>query len=324
MASRLAAALLALLVWLAAAPASAVDLTGTWYVLVHFTDETTGKPDQMRWEDRLWIFEPKGAQLQWTEYPIVVFTDESGRFERLGSNRQSRVLGAWEPNPAQLAEIQGGLQYNTRGGKQKSLEGSSSTGWSSGTARRSQSASVISYSETWTIDSPSGLPVFTREDVMGSSDDDVAEGRTIYKSEAVEGDAVLKGSFERDGTRRGTFKMVRSGAASITRGSGKTQEERMRDAFIANMGGELFSEAEIERFRAMERESGGKGGDRSSLRAQVREEVEREFRERGENPRSTENVALVDKITNAVVSALEQGASPEELRRRVLGEIQVR
>ena len=47
MAPKLVAALLATLPWLAAAPARALDLTGTWYVLIHYTDATTGKPDDI-------------------------------------------------------------------------------------------------------------------------------------------------------------------------------------------------------------------------------------------------------------------------------------
>ena len=38
----------------ALAPAAgAVELEGTWHVLVHYTDDNTANPDQPRWEDRL-------------------------------------------------------------------------------------------------------------------------------------------------------------------------------------------------------------------------------------------------------------------------------
>ena len=50
-----------LLLALALAPvARAVDLEGTWYVLIHFQDAETNKPDAWRWDDRVWKFEQQG------------------------------------------------------------------------------------------------------------------------------------------------------------------------------------------------------------------------------------------------------------------------
>ena len=83
----------------ARAQATPVDLAGTWYVLVHYRDEATANPQAKRWEDKIWTFERRGSRLHWTEYPIVVFHDENGRFENLGTSRARRILHAWEPNP---------------------------------------------------------------------------------------------------------------------------------------------------------------------------------------------------------------------------------
>ncbi len=73
-------------IWLAA-PAAALDgvgmedLLGTWHVLVHYKDSGAGNPDARRWEDRIWVFELEGSRVKWTDYPIVVFGNSSGRFE---------------------------------------------------------------------------------------------------------------------------------------------------------------------------------------------------------------------------------------------------
>ncbi|MGH7287022.1 MAG: hypothetical protein ACREI8_03280, partial [Myxococcota bacterium] len=149
-----------LALWLALAlPGSAAsalgadDLVGAWHVLVHYKDSNAANPDAKRWEDRIWVFEKQGEQLRWTDYPIVVFSDESGRFERLGTNRQSRVVDFWEPNAGQLAQIEAGLAINSRGSRSKSLRGSDAKGWSStGRGGGYQSAHIITYEETWTLD----------------------------------------------------------------------------------------------------------------------------------------------------------------------------
>jgi hypothetical protein len=302
---------------LAARAQAAVDLAGTWYVLVHYTDDTTHDPKQMRWEDRIWVFERKGSDLLWREYPIVVFQDESGRFEKLGTNRSSRVVAAWEPNPGQLAQIASGLEYNTRGSKEKVLKGSDAAGWSSGAGARAQSANVISYVETWSVDDVGSNPVFLRLDSMGSSEDDVAEGRTEFRTESVEyGGAVLRGRFERDGTRHGTFRLMKTGDASITKGSGKTQQERMREAFMSNFGAALVGDASVQ--KELEAQTAGGKVDpatRNEVRKTVRESIEKRIREEGGDVQAAEpyTMQLVDRIEHLLIDEKKTPAEIEQM-----------
>lgn len=190
-----------------------LDLVGAWHVLVHYTDDNSSRPEQLRWQDRLWVFERKHGKLVWTEYPIVVFGDETGRFERLGTNRASRVLGGWLPNELQLANIRVGLRTNTRGMKSKKLRGSDAGGWTTTSRARTASASVISYQEIWTITFGSGLPSFVQQDVMGSARTETLEGVTRFDTLQREAGGLFSGDYERDGTRHGRFWLRRSGGA---------------------------------------------------------------------------------------------------------------
>ena len=230
--------------WLAAAlpaPALAVgadDLVGAWHVLVHYKDAGTENPDAERWEDRIWVFEKVGDQLRWTDYPIVVFDDDSGRFENIGGNRASRVLDFWEPNEGQQLQIEEGLAINSRGSRAKTLSGSDEKGWSS--ARRGggyKSSRFITYEETWSIDGLPEKPRFERQDSMGSGGGEDFEGRTLYETTQVEaGGDVLRGSFDRDGQRKGTFRLARTGAVkSVDEGGGKSAAGKAlkRGEFIA-------------------------------------------------------------------------------------------
>lgn len=229
----LSAVLVAALV--AAGPAGAVDLEGTWHVLVHYTDANSSSPEQMRWQDRIWVFEHKGSKLRWTEYPIVVFANEEGRFERRASGQYARVLGAWEPSPVQLENIKSGLRINTRGSRQKSLRGSDEDGWHSTARARATSASVITYQENWSIEGAGKLPVFRQDDVMSSLRAEELEGVTLYETTGVEEDGnVLVGRFDRDGSRKGTFRMTRSGEVGTL--DEKTQSELQAQAFERSAG----------------------------------------------------------------------------------------
>jgi hypothetical protein len=209
---------------------SAVDLVGTWHVLVHYKDDNAPHPERERWDDRIWVFDRVGDRLRWREYPIVVFSDESGRFERRSSGQYARILGSWEPNDRQQAQIAAGLEVNPRGMKSKSLRGSDAEGWRSHSRPARASASVISYVEHWSIASVEDRPVFTREDQLGAERTEDLVGITRYTTGSIDpGGGVLRGAFERDGTRHGTFRMTRSGKATDVKGSGKTPGQRAVD-----------------------------------------------------------------------------------------------
>lgn len=217
----------------------AEDLVGAWHVLVHYQDSATQNADAKRWEDRIWVFEKVGDQLRWSDYPIVVFDDDSGRFEAVDSGRKSRVLDYWEPNAVQLEQISAGLAINSRGARLKTISGSDAAGWTS--ARRAgggyKSSRFITYEETWTIDGLPDKPRFERQDSMGSAGAEDFEGRTLYETSSIDpGGNVLRGSFDRDGTRKGSFRLTRTGGVhSVSEGGGKspTGREMKRAEFIA-------------------------------------------------------------------------------------------
>lgn len=188
------------------------ELRGAWHVTVHYRDAESENPDIDRWDDKVWRFEQRGSRLEWTEFPIVLFNDRSGRFEPFDGTREQRVLHFWEPSEAQLAEIRGSLLVNPRGSKSKGLRGSVKEGYRTAGGLRAESASVIGYSESWSIDGLPERPVFTRDDTLGSGSTENLEGRTRYATEFVSEDgAELRGTFVRDGTRRGTFTLRRTG-----------------------------------------------------------------------------------------------------------------
>lgn len=224
-------AVVSLLAAAAAAPAAALDLAGTWHVVVHYKDTAARNQDALRWEDRVWVFERDGERLRWIDYPIVVLQDESGRFEG-----RSRVLAHWTPNAGQAAELAAGPTVNSRGSKSKALRGSDAAGWKSSSSQQ-RSVAFITYEETWTIEDLAGLPVFTRVDVLGGGAADEAEGRTRYATSEVGAEGkLLRGSFDRDGTRTGSFTMTRVGAVKTLSTDGPTpnekQAERVREEML--------------------------------------------------------------------------------------------
>jgi hypothetical protein len=308
----------------AAQPAASVELEGTWYVLVHYQDKESNKPDAWRWEDRVWRFTRAGDNLEWTEWPIVVFEDESGRFDSLGGNRASRVVAAWEPTPAQLADIQDGLQVNSRGTKTKTLRaGDGGSAWESSEGGAAESASIITYSEHWSIGGLPEKPVFSREDSLGSARSETMEGRTEYRTEEVrDGGRELVGVFERDGTRAGRFRMIASGETEAARGSGLTQGQRALQMLASQAGLNLNAE-QIKALSEGRVVPGVPIPDetRQDVRKEIRRNVEDAVRQQGGDPRAAQPQvdALVDRIERLI---LDEGKTVEEVQRMLqAGEI---
>ena len=233
----LALVALATFAWAGTADASSggeIDIEGAWYLLIHYRDDNSANPDVERWEDRVWVFERSGSRLKWRRYPIVVFDDESGRFERRLSGQYARVMHFWEPSESQRLDIRNGLQVNDRGSTSKTLR-ASDDGWASSNRGRPSSASVITYTESWTIEGLPDMPVFIRRDIMGSARSDNIEGMTRFTATEVSATGKrLRGTYERDGTKHGTFRMMRSGAAEALK-SRKTQSDLQRLASIRTL-----------------------------------------------------------------------------------------
>jgi hypothetical protein len=216
--------------WAHAARAAAfdlLDLKGTWYVLVHYKDSASNNPDLERWQDRIWVFEPSGSRLKWIEYPIVVFDDESGRFERTNA-QYGRVMQFWEPNPGQLDQISSGLSINPRGSKTKTLRGSAAEGWRSRGPIAAMSANTLTYTEIWSVEGLGGLPVFRMEESLGGARAETLEGVTLYQTAEITPSGELRGTFNRDGSRIGTFRAMRAGAVGEVKKSASQAEVRAR------------------------------------------------------------------------------------------------
>jgi len=186
------------------------DVLGAWHVLVQYEDVAASGADTARWEDRAWVFERVGDRLRWTEYPIVVFDDETGRFEDAGADRASRILHRWQPDEAQLADIRDGLAVEERGVVSAMLRRSDDS-WESASEQATPSASTIRYEESWTVVSAADGPIFVRADALRSARSGDLTGVTRYTTrETAEGGDRLRGDFERDSAQRGTFTMTRA------------------------------------------------------------------------------------------------------------------
>lgn len=303
--------------FVAATPAAAVDLIGTWHVLIHYKDTSTIHAERERWDDRIWVFAMEGSKLRWTEYPIVVFNEQGGRFEPGAGGRMARTLDFWEPTAGQQAEIEAGLQINPRGSKNKSLRGDMTTGFSSAKRKGGyQSARFITFTETWSIEGLPDKPVFTFDDVMGSASTESFEGRTQYATETVEpGGNVLRGSFQRDENRKGTFRLQRAGSTRVVEGTGETLTQRNANAFMAATSSGMMADDFADRLGELPPDLKDlSSSERAKLEKTVRHALEDGLRAQG----NTDLRGLQPELQNLskrIVDELVDGKTPDQIAK---------
>jgi hypothetical protein len=191
---------------LAAAAARAVELEGTWYLLVHYRDATSADPDAVRWEDRVWDFQREGELLLWTDYEIVNFVDRRGRFDR---NR--RVVGPWEPTRSQRREIERGLFVNPRGARVLALEQTREAVWrtrsDADTLRKSRAP--MSFGLAGSVERNREFPVFTIDEMLHRPGSVASLSKTVVTAESASSSGdQLTGSYRRGETRTGSFRML--------------------------------------------------------------------------------------------------------------------
>ncbi len=94
------------------------------------------------------------------------------------------------------------------------------------------SAMSVGYSQTWIIDRDGDTPAFEILESIGNASIENVEGKTAYAQTSWERPGEeIRGTFGRDGTRRGTFRMFRTPPIRplLSEADGKTPNERMLD-----------------------------------------------------------------------------------------------
>jgi hypothetical protein len=151
--------------------------------------------------------------------------------------------------------------------------------------------------------------VFSRADSMGGGSAEELAGHTEYRSEtAAAGGDELRGSFERDGTRIGNFRMIRSGDVSDV--GSHSQSDRQRKVMMENaMRSGLVDSQEVHAAIARQIQLvADPSQGREQVHAAVRKSVEDAYRKQDADPRNFS--PQVESLTSKIeAQLLDQGKS---------------
>ena len=193
---------------------SKLDLSGDWYVLIHYKSDRSEDRSITKFKDLAWTIEQSPNTLTWEEYPYVMF-DENTELIR----RHAMVEHLpWEPEDSVLSGLRSQVDVSSRAMKRKRMKGSFEKGFRSLPPLMSGGLNMMTFTRTWTV-------VFAPEKVRVQVVDSLAsdseaigeiEGATVFEITEKVDDDEYRGRYSAD-SRRGTFRMLRSSERRVVK-----------------------------------------------------------------------------------------------------------
>jgi hypothetical protein len=162
-------ALLWVTAWLAAearaADLSKLDLSGEWYVLIHYKDASSEDKSLTQFKDFAWSIAQTADKLSVDEYPYVLFDAGSEEVRRVAM----RAHTPWQPEGLVLDELRNHVDVSTRAMRKKELTGDVAKGMKSAEAKASGKG-TMSFSRNWDVTwSPSKVRIHIVDSLSGGN-----------------------------------------------------------------------------------------------------------------------------------------------------------
>jgi hypothetical protein len=192
---------------------SRADLSGSWYVLIHYKDAQSEDKSITKFKDFAWTIEQTANTLTWEHYPYVMFPEDAELVRR----QAMRGHTTWEPDAAQWAQLKTVLDVSSRALTRKRLTGSVAEGWKSLAPLGSGGLNTMSFARNWDVSmKPDKISIVIVDSLSGASGLGGIEEATTYEIRERVADGELRGTYE-EGSKRGTFRMVRSAERRVVK-----------------------------------------------------------------------------------------------------------
>jgi len=203
----LAAPLLLLVASLAGAEdLSKLDLTGEWYVLVHYKDASTEDKSITHFKDYGWSIKQDPKSMNVEEFPYVVFDEGTEEIRKVAM----RGTTAWKPEGAVLDALKEHMDVSSRAARKKSLTGDLASGMKSAAAGPAKSG-TMDFSRDWQVAwAPAGVKI-TITDSLGGGNAALGEMEeaSVYEIKEHPSPDELTGTWS-EGDKSGTLRMIRA------------------------------------------------------------------------------------------------------------------
>jgi len=189
----------------AAAPdLGATDLSGDWYVLLHYTDDRSDDPTRTKFKDFGWSIRQDAAKIAWEVFPYVVFDEELELVREIAMRRHE----PWSPDASALEALRTKLTVSSRAATNKKLRGSRADGFSSSKGSPG-GLNTLTFSRDWEVEfAAERVRVKVTDSLSGGMSLEGLEDAIVYEILEVKNGELL-GRYS-EAHKRGTLRMVPS------------------------------------------------------------------------------------------------------------------
>ena len=182
-----------------------LDLSGEWYVLIHYKDDRSQDKSITKFKDFAWSIQQTPGRLIWEAYPYVLFSDE---LELIRRHAMLEHL-PWEPDEGVWKRIREKIDVSSRAMTKKRLRGSVQEGFRS-KPLRAAGMGTLTFSRDWDVTfSESQIRIQVVDSLSGTQGLAGMEEATVFEIRERVAPDQLRGQW-REGSRQGSFRMVRA------------------------------------------------------------------------------------------------------------------
>ncbi len=182
-----------------------LDLSGEWYVLIHYKDQRSEDESITKFKDFAWSIRQTPGLLVWESYPYVLFSDE---LELIRRHAMIEHL-PWEPDESVWKQIRDTLDVSARAVTRKRLRGSVPEGFKS-KPPRAGGLGTLTFSRDWDASfSEAEIRIQVIDSLSGTQGLAGMEEATVFEIREQVAPDELRGRWQ-EGSRRGTLRMVRA------------------------------------------------------------------------------------------------------------------
>jgi hypothetical protein len=190
-----------------------VDLSGAWYVLIHYKDDRSEDASITKFKDFAWSIEQTANTLTLEHYPYVLFNEDT----ELARRHAMRGHLAWQPSDSQWKGLTAAVDVSSRAMSRKRLTGSAAEGFESLPPLGSGGFNTMSFSREWAVRFRSEeIRVLVTDSLSGAGGLEGMEDSTVYRiTERVSG-GELRGTYQ-EPHKQGTLRMVRAAERRVVK-----------------------------------------------------------------------------------------------------------
>jgi hypothetical protein len=130
----------------AGADLSKLDLSGEWYVLIHYKDSRSEDKSMVQFKDLGWSIQQTPQKLSVEEFPYVIFDAGSEEVRRTAM----RGHKPWAPEGLVLDELRSHLDVSSRAARKTELTGDLASGMKSAAAKTS-GRGTMDFTRNWDV-----------------------------------------------------------------------------------------------------------------------------------------------------------------------------